>query len=175
MTTTVSPCRWYVVRTKAKQETRAESNLRRWGIETLAPAVREPRVRDSPRQRPCQIGPLFPGYIFARFEATRLEKVRLTRGVLHVVGFGEHATPVDDAIIEIIRSRIKADGLIHVEDPQPGDMVRIIDGPLRSIVGIFEKELTGKDRALVLLTLLGVHTRVQVTASYVQKVTRTVA
>jgi hypothetical protein len=38
---------WYAVQTKPKQETRAEANLHRWGLETLLPRLRE--VRDAVR------------------------------------------------------------------------------------------------------------------------------
>src|SRR5690348_17884996 len=104
---------WYVVQTKPKQETRVEANLEQGGIPTLAP-----RIRESRRSRNgtiwCQPAPLFPNYLFACFDAaTVLTKVRLTRGVQRVVGFGEYATPVHESIIELIRSRIAEDGFVR--------------------------------------------------------------
>src|SRR5262245_20124580 len=111
--------RWYVVQTKPKQETRAELNLRQWSIATLAPKLREIRhVRSG--ERAYHITPLFPNYLFARFDAeAQTAKIRLTRGVQRVVGFGEYATPVDDAIIELIRSQIAEDGFVRIPDAQP--------------------------------------------------------
>ena len=35
--------RWYVVHTKSRQEERANSNLRAWGVETLNPKVKTRR------------------------------------------------------------------------------------------------------------------------------------
>src|SRR5262245_27779122 len=100
--------RWYVVRTKPKQESRAEQNLHAWGVEVLAPKVHGVRYSRSSNGVSHPVMPLFPCYLFARFDAsTLLAKLRLTRGIHSVVGFGEYATPVDDAIVDIIRSRIQ--------------------------------------------------------------------
>jgi transcriptional antiterminator RfaH len=165
--------RWYAVQTKPKQESRADANLRRWGLETLAPWLREPRRGASDAY---SIVPLFPGYIFSRFDASiLLAKVRLTRGVRGVIGFGEYATPVDDAIVEIVRSRLGADGFVRVAEPKPGDPVTIVDGPLRSLEGVFYSDLGGRDRVLILLTTLNAQVRVQVAKAFVRPTTLRVA
>lgn len=167
-------CRWYVVQSKPKQEVRADANLRRWGLDTVTPLIRESRLSHASPQ-PSRISPLFPGYLFARFPLSLLAKVRVTRGVSNVIGFGEYATPVDDGVIELIRSRIDGDGFVRMAEPQPGDAVRITHGPLRSLVGVFEKELQGRDRVQLLLTALGVQTRVQLARAHIRKAVRTIA
>src|SRR5215470_17394840 len=89
--------RWYVVQTKPRQDGRAESNLQHWRVQTFAPKIRE--LRRSPSGASSyRLAPLFPNYLFARFDAEALAaKIRLTRGIQRIVGFGECATPVDDA------------------------------------------------------------------------------
>jgi transcriptional antiterminator RfaH len=160
---------WYVIRTKPKQETRAESNLRAWGIETFAPKVRGLRLRVT-SGRSFRIEALFPGYLFARFDATNLyAKVRLTRGVHSVVGFGESATPVEDSTISGIRSRVQEDGLVHLADVQPGDPVEVVDGPLRSLAGIFDGALSGGDRVRILLTAMACSARVNLPKAFIRK------
>jgi transcriptional antiterminator RfaH len=150
--------RWYVVRTKSRQERRAESNLRAWGIETLLPWLSEPRHTLT-----VHVTPLFPTYLFARFDASvLLSKVRLTRGVRGVVGFGEYATPVDDEVVAFVRGRIQDDGYVHLRDPHPGEFVQVADGPLRSLVGLFEREVSGRGRVILLLSTIGGHARLHV-------------
>ena len=106
--------RWYVVYTKSKQEERAESNLRAWGVETVLPRLCERRGAR------VLTAPLFPRYLFARFDAGRLlAKVRHTRGVHDVVAFGEQATPVDDSLVAVVRARIAADGFVRIADLRP--------------------------------------------------------
>jgi transcriptional antiterminator RfaH len=168
-------CRWYVLQSKPKQEVRADANLRRWGLDTVMPLIRGPRLSFTTEPPTFRISPLFPGYLFARFPLTLLAKVRLTRGVYNVVSFGEYATPIDDAIIELIRSRVGDDGFVRLAEPQPGDDVRITHGPMRSMMGVFEKDLQGGDRVLILLKALGGQARVQLARTDIQKTTRTMA
>lgn len=166
---------WYVLRTKAKQEVRAELNLRGWGVEVLAPKVREPRYRRSSHGVTYSVAPLFPCYLFARFDAAvLLAKVRLTRGVRSVIGFGEYATPVDDSIVTLIRSRIRDDGFVRIEEPKPGDAVRIVDGPLRALMGIFERR-RGRDRAVILLEIVGAQAHVDIAMASLRKAAPAVA
>lgn len=169
MTTGRGSKRWYVVHTKPKQEGRAETNLQAWGIETLSPRLRERRY-SARHPSAFRIAPLFPQYIFARFEAdSLLSKVRLTRGVHDVVGFGEYATPVADEIITLIRNRLSDGGFVTVAEPVPGDLVSIEAGPLRSLVGVFEREMRGRDRVMVLLTTVGANARVQLPKAFIRK------
>lgn len=160
--------RWYVVRTKPKQEPRAEMNLRAWGVELLAPKVREVSARAS-RSGLYSIAPLFPSYLFARFDAaTLLQKIRLTRGVHSVIGLGEYATPVDDAIVDFIRDRVQDDGFVRIEEPRPGESVEIVDGPLRTLTGVFQRR-RGHDRAVILLALLGAPVNVEIAMTAVRR------
>jgi transcriptional antiterminator RfaH len=159
--------RWYVVRTKPKQEARAEMNLRAWGVELLAPKVREMSARS--RSGLYSIAPLFPCYLFARFDAAiLLPKIRLTRGVHSVVGLGECATPVEDAIVDFIRDRVQDDGFVRIEEPEPGEVVKIVDGPLRTLTGVFQRR-RGHDRAVILLALLGAQVHVEIAMAAVRR------
>jgi transcriptional antiterminator RfaH len=159
--------RWYVVQTKPGQESRAEANLRSWGVETLSPRLRErrPAVRSRAAFR---IAPLFPRYLFARFDATALlAKVRFTRGVHDVVGFGEHATAVDDDIIALVRGRVQPDGLVRAGVPHPRDLMRVPGEPMRSLIGIFEREMEGHERVLALLTTVVSQAGIQIDRSVI--------
>jgi transcriptional antiterminator RfaH len=158
---------WYLIRTKRKQDFRAEMNLRCRGLETLAPRVREKRrVHVSERLTYVdEITPLFPGYIFARFDAAEcLLKVRLTRGVHSVVGFGECATAVDESVIDMVRQRLDDEGCVKMETPKPGDKVRIVSGPLNSFEGIFERR-SAQERVVILLANVLARVRVEVSPS----------
>ena len=170
MGTAVASERWYVIRTKPKQESRAEANLHSGGLETFAPRVRELRITTRYDAR-FIVASLFPGYLFARFDAsTWLAKVRMTRGVHSIVGFGEPATPVDDAAVHLIRNQVSDDGLIRIDDaPRVGDTVEVIGGPLRSLVGIFETGLSGGERARILLLSVMCQARVDVPSAFIRK------
>ena len=162
--------RWYVLQTKPRQEMRAELNLRCRGIETLAPKILQPR-RSQRGETLFQASPMFPNYVFARFELESMfAKIRLTRGVRKVVGLGECATPVQESVIHFVQSRLGDDGIVRLPGPQPGDPVEIIEGPLRSFVGLFERSLPARDRVVILLSTIGCQARVQVAKAAIRKV-----
>lgn len=158
--------RWYVLQTKPKQESRAEMNLRRWQVETLSPKLREQRRSGTGGER---VVALFPSYLFARFESGRAGQIRLTRGIQRIVGFGEYATPVDDEVIRLIQSRIGDDGFVRAPDLQPGDVVEVLQGPLRSLVGAFERRCSARDRVLILIQALGSNARVELSRDAIRR------
>jgi transcriptional antiterminator RfaH len=92
-----------------------------------------------------------------------LYKVNFTRGVSCVVSFGGVPAGVGEDIIATIRSRMNDDGFVRLGRTfQPGDEVVIQSGPLRNLVGIFQKELTGSERVQILLTSVAFNARVEV-------------
>ena len=164
--------RWYVVHTKSRQEERANSNLRAWGVETLNPKVRTRRYNQFVGT-PLHISqPLFPRYIFARFNADeQLSKNWFTRGVQNVVCFGGIPASVDEDIIELLQARIDESGFVKTEDElKRGDKVVIKAGPLRNFVGVFERELKASERIELLLTSINYQGRLLVQRDLVERV-----
>lgn len=136
---------WYAVRTKPRQEDRAVENLAYWGIDTLAPKLRGKSGRTDSH--------LFPGYIFARFDGTRmLHKIHFTRGVSYVLSFGGVPAVISDEIIAEIHARIDTHGMVNnVAVLKPGDKVIIKSGVLRDFVGVFDRDVPGTERVQILL------------------------
>lgn len=107
---------------------------------------------------------MFPRYIFARFRAAEyLHKVRFTRGVASVVGIGNIPTPIDDQVIEIIKSRSDADSIVRLGDGlKVGSSVVICEGPLKGLSGIFERNLKDSDRVMILLNTVSYQSHIVV-------------
>jgi transcriptional antiterminator RfaH len=148
---------------------RAEANLRAGGIEVFAPRIRQPFPKRGSTECSDRVEPLFPSYIFARFElAVFYRKIRLTRGVHTIVGLGESATPVDDVTIEALKGRVETNGFVRLGYPRQGDLVEIVGGPLRSLTGIFESGLNGRDRVQILLTMLASGVRVELPKDFIR-------
>lgn len=110
--------------------------------------------------------------MFARFEAGRmLRKVWFTRGVCKVVGFGDGPIPVEDEIIELIKSRVDKDGLVQFnEEFRHGDKVVIRDGPLANLEGIFERDIEDGDRVQMLLTAISYQGHVTIERERLKKI-----
>src|ERR1041385_3651618 len=145
---------WYVIYTHLKQERRVEKNLRAWDIETFNPQVREYYYNQFSGAPIPVTKPLFPRYVFARFDAGAMfQKIHFTRGVNKVVSFGGRAVPVDPEVINIIKSRTDEDGFVSLgEKLQTGEQVIVKDGPFRDLHGIFEHGMKDDERVMLLLT-----------------------
>jgi transcriptional antiterminator RfaH len=166
---------WYAIHTHPKEEDRATNNLNAWNVETFNPKVRERRLNPFTGAPIYEKRPLFPRYIFARFDAgTLLSKIIFTRGVRRVVSFGNGPIPVEDEIINFIKERMGEDGLIDLgEEFKTGDLVTVQDGLLGELSGIFEREIKGTDRVRILLNAINYQASIVIPKEHVRKRTAT--
>lgn len=142
---------WYAVQHKPAQGNRALDNLQNQGASCFYPKVSIERIRGG--KRATVLEPLFPGYLFINIEESDKlwSKLRSTRGILRVVGFGGKPRPIPDDVISYIR-----EGLTEVENQgglKTGERVEIKEGPFRGIEGIFEA-YDGEERAIVLISFM---------------------
>ncbi len=149
--------RWYVVHTRAGAERLAQGHLERQGFETYMPCYLKTRRH---ARRTSQIpAPLFPRYLFVRFDAGNApwRSINGTHGVSHLVCMGNRPSAVPHGVVSEIRAREYEDGFVDVTEPlgfDSGDVVQVTHGPLAQQTGIFH----GRDdaqRVVVLLSLLG--------------------
>jgi transcriptional antiterminator RfaH len=154
--------KWYVVSAKPRQEKIAAQNLARLGVEPFFPQIR--RNRRGVRGVNRSVSPLFPGYLFARFDrVTHYRAVNFAQGVRKVVMFGSTLAEVEAEMIESIRSKL-TDGILTVAPPSfhPGQSVRIEEGPLKGLEAVFEREMDDRERVVVLLKAISYQARVVV-------------
>jgi transcriptional antiterminator RfaH len=161
-------CRWHVVRSHSRQEARAEFNLRTGRIETFLPWVR-PRARSRAAQREA----LFPQYLFAKFDPDRsLHDITFTRGVHEVVHVGGELASVDDEVIDCLRSYVDDEGFVPMgQTLAPGMRVVVDAGPFAELFGVVERMVPARQRAVVLLTIIGRSKRVVLPADQLRSVT----
>ncbi len=159
---------WVAVKTKARCEASACTSLDRLGIEVFLPMLREGKMIRGGWS--LTTSPLFPGYLFARFDLSRqLRAVTYARGVKNVVTFCGGPSIVDESIIQAIRSQA-TDGVIELSEDRlsPGQVVRIQDGPLCGLEAVFEKKLDGTSRVVLLLKAISFQSRVTLESRYVE-------
>jgi transcriptional antiterminator RfaH len=162
---------WFTVYTKPRQEQLALENLTRHGFDCYLPMAVNPYQRRS--QSKPRIEPLFPRYLFlsAIPDQQSLAPVRSTIGVIRLVRFGQQLVHVSENIINSIKNRCDPEsGLIMLEPIplEPGDAVKVFDGPFAGLEGIFTQQ-KGEDRALLLIKILGNQSTVEVDALLLQK------
>jgi transcriptional antiterminator RfaH len=161
---------WYAVRTKPREEERADLNLRTWEVQTFAPKLRELRTSGYGSQYVSKS--LFANYIFAHFNVNKqLQKIRYTRGVRNVVSFGGTPLSIDDQVIDLIKAQVDEDGFISRDlELKVGDRIRINSGPFESLVGIFKRSTQDKDRVQILLDVMKYQGHLVVNREMVEKV-----
>ena len=124
---------WKLVYTKVHCESWSEANLRNQGFSVVLPRV---RARGG-------FAPLFPRYVFVGHERGRDTRcLQSTLGVQYVVTLGANPVRVPRDVIDEVRSRMDAHGVVHL-DPA------ITQKPL------FDRRERERIRALVKLTQAG--------------------
>ena len=163
--------RWYAVCCKPRQEAVAEENLLRQGYRVYLPRIRMRHRRRGQWLDAVEV--LFPRYIFIRLDPKRRSTapVRSTRGVVGLVRFGGQPAVVPDAVMEALREREDAASGLH-QDNRPlfnaGEPIKLVDGPLSGMEGIFTQQ-DGDKRVIVLLELLGKANKVTVSRDWVAR------
>lgn len=152
---------WFTLHTKPNAEYQVAATLNRRGLETYLPEYRAGRSAAS-----SQTKPFFPCYLFVKLDLDEvgISTVRWTPGLRRIIAFDDQPLPLPDEAIEFIKRRLESG--MYDDLPrqrfQPGEPVRIIDGPFAGMEAIFERATNPAERVQVLLTLLGRVNRVSV-------------
>jgi len=173
--------RWYVVHAYSGFENQVkrslEERIRRAGLEDkfgeiLVPTEEVVEMRDG-KQRKSE-RKFFPGYVLVQMEMDD-ETWHLVKDVPRVMGFiggtSDRPAPLSDKEAEAILARVRE----STEKPkpkvlfEPGEVVRIIDGPFNDFSGVVEEVDYDKNRLRVEVTIFGRSTPVDLEFSQVEK------
>ena len=143
---------WFALQTRSRWEGTAAGLLRAKGLETLLPTY-STRRKWSDRSKLVE-SPLFPGYVFCRFDVHNRLPVLITPGVISVVGRGKTPVAIDD--LEIVSIQAAIESGVPIE-PWPyleiGERVRIQKDALEGMEGILTS-FKGSHRVVISVTLL---------------------
>lgn len=157
---------WFAVRTKINHERIAASLLSSKGLESYLP-TRRTRRQWSDRVVHSE-SPLFPGYLFCRFDPMKKLAVIETPSVTSIVSFGNQLAPVDDseitAIQMILDSGLQAEVCPY---PREGERVRVISGSLEGLEGILLRRKS-EFRMVVSISLLQRSIAVEVDRAWIE-------
>jgi transcription termination/antitermination protein NusG len=173
--------RWYVVHAYSQYENSVkrslEEHVRRAGLQErfgqiLVPTEEVVEIRDG--QRRTTERKFFPGYVLVQMEMTD-ETWHLVKNVPKVLGFiggtNEKPAPLSDKEAAAIMNRVEE----SVEKPkpktlyEPGEAVRVTDGPFADFNGVVEEVNYDKNRLRVAVTIFGRSTPVELEFSQVEK------
>jgi len=169
---TIAKPAWFGIRVHPRNEVRASDNLSLRGYEPFLPA-RRVRRRWSDRFKILD-EPLFPGYLFCRFDVSERTRILESPGVIQVIGIGRTPVPVGDAEIGAIRIMVESEvGLSPWPYLQTGQRIQIETGPLTGIQGIVVRSETNNPRVVVSVTLLHRSIAAEIERDWIGPVTST--
>jgi len=143
---------WFALQVRARKEDWVASQLTGQGFDCFLPKYKTVR-QWSDRAKELE-QPLFPGYLFCRFDYHNRRSLVVTPGIIQIVGSGRSPIPVEQVEIESIRMAVSS-GLPNHPWPylEVGERVRINYGPLSGLEGILVN-FKGSHRVVLSVTLL---------------------
>jgi transcription antitermination factor NusG len=162
---------WFALQVRTRQEASVAQQLNGQGYERFLPLYKL-RKRWSDRIKEVNT-PLFPGYLFCRFNPQDRLPILKTPGVIQIVGFNNGPTAVDEAEIRSIQTLVTA-GVPHQPWPflAAGDRVRIESGPLLGLEGILI-DVKRSHRLVLSVTLLQRSVAVEIDSALITAISPT--
>ncbi|HLK67802.1 MAG TPA: transcription termination/antitermination NusG family protein [Bryobacteraceae bacterium] len=123
---------WFAIRVKSNREYITSQALTGKGYEVMLPTFRR-----AGRGGSSGVVPLFPGYLFSRFDVTKRLPVLTTPGIVHIVGVGKTPVPIDEDELRSLRIVLDAGLPVRRDELYTvGQKVHIRKGPLCGAGGI---------------------------------------
>ncbi|NLZ39030.1 MAG: transcription termination/antitermination protein NusG [Firmicutes bacterium] len=169
---------WYVVHTYAGYENKVKTNLEK-RVESmemqdkifrvLVPMEKEFEVKDGKKRSVMK--KVFPGYVLVEMIMTddSWYVVRNTPGVTGFVGPGSRPIPLSETEVNQILKQMGMDEPKPKIDFEPGESVRVIEGPFADFVGSVEEVLPDRQKVKVLVSMFGRETPVELDFYQVEK------
>lgn len=159
--------KWHAVYTKPRNEDVVSLRLKDAGIDVLNPKIKSKRFRRNRLTENTE--PFFPCYLFANFDRDKhFHLISYTRGVRYILGKGNPIV-LPDEIINTIKERMGDSNIVVIRQIlEKGDRVLITDGHLKDFCGIFEREIRGSERVMILLNTI--NCRVEVDSWLLRKI-----
>ena len=145
--------RWYACRTRARAEKQAARSLVGRGVESYLPLIEQERQWSDRKKRVAF--PLFPGYLFARFNLRMTHEVLSTPGIATILRTNGYPTPLRDEELQSVRILVTGVNAGHgrprtVENLEVGQEVIVTEGAFAGMRGLL---IEGRGRARVAVRL----------------------
>jgi len=164
------PMNWYCIHTRPQREKQVVEQLSaRLGLEVYFPLIRFQKTIRRVRRQVSE--PLFPRYLFCRFEiASNYRAVRYARDVVNLVSFGDEPAVVAAPLIDDLKSWASVDSWVTAEPMfSSGECVWIADGPMQGLQAVILEARNDSERVAVLLSILGCNARLSINRSQLAK------
>jgi transcriptional antiterminator NusG len=160
--------RWYALQVRTRFEKIVASHVGKKGFEEYLPLYRTSR-QWSDRVKQTDV-PLFPGYVFCKFDINERLPLLMIPGVMCVVNFGGAPFAIPEPEIRAVQD-VVASGLEY--EPWPfssvGQPVQVKAGPLKGLEGLIV-EVKKNYRLVISVTLLNRSVSVEIDRDSVEPI-----
>lgn len=158
---------WYALLLRSRHEFVVRDYLIADGFEQLLPVWKETTAWTD-RQR-VTTRPLFPGYIFARFNAaTSGSAILRLRGVVRILGATvADPEPIADEVIANLQRIAATPAAVECCPHVAGSTVRVAKGPFAGVSGVVART-KGATQLVIPVQILGRSVKVQIEAADVE-------
>lgn len=159
--------KWLLVYTKVKEEKRAKKNLENQGFEVFLPMIAYEKINQS---KSTSLETMFPRYLFIKINVERdnWTQIKSTRGVSHLVKFGQTLAEVPNQIVTFLKSKVDKNDIfrqkIRMREFQKGEKLVIKKGILAGQEATFLFKQS-KERVRILLRLVNQLVTAEIPAS----------
>jgi transcription antitermination factor NusG len=162
---------WYALQVRSRKENYVASQILGKGLECLLPTYKSVRQWSDRKKELEQ--PLFPGYLFCKFDFQQRRPLITIPGVLQILGNGRVGIPVSDDEISALRLAVSS-GVPKQPWPylQVGQRVRVNYGTLTGLEGILVN-VKGNHRVVLSVSLLQRSVALEVETSWLTPVPET--
>lgn len=161
---------WYALSVRSRHERTVAHFLESFGYVWFLPTYKARRLW-SDRIKEVEV-PLFPGYLFCRFDIRNRLPILMIPGVRQIVGGTKIPTAIDTAEVNALQAVVRAGAAC---EPWPflkvGDRLRIEHGSLAGVEGIL-LQVKGRHRLVLSVTLLQRSVSVDIDSAWVRMVAR---
>jgi len=147
---------WYAIWTRSHSERLVHEQLAALGFKAFLPELGLWSKRQG-QMRVVQT-PMFPGYLFVRDSMDKHAYIQMlkVRGLVRILENGwTKLTPVPDDEVSAIECAMQAGVPMFPHALHEGDRVRVTDGPLKGVEGVFVHDKADRGRLIVSIGLLG--------------------
>jgi transcription antitermination factor NusG len=166
----IEPPAWYAIWTRSHCERLVAQQL---SAKNFSPFLPEMGVW-SKRVGKARLvhAPIFPSYLFLRHAMDKSSYIEIlkARGVVRILEGGwTRLTPIPDEEVDAIQRVVDAGVPVFPHAYfQQGDRVRVVEGPLTGLEGIFVRDKPSKGRLVVSINLLQTSVAVEVDCAFVE-------
>lgn len=162
---------WHCLYVKSRAEKKVLEQLEELGLEAYLPLISELRQWSDRRKR-VEV-PLFKSYVFVRNDAKQHISILNVYGVVKFVSFEHQAVVVPDNQIIAIKKFVddyehgEEYKLENNEELKVGQKVRIINGPMKGLVGTLQT-IHSRRHLIVYIDVVGQHIPVHIPRAKVE-------